>query len=73
MAFRDRILGISRTAPSPHAGRRAAVRPDPDTPDDPDNGDDIPDVNPGSNPENPGDKPAVTEPGKPPEVVALRA
>ncbi len=43
---------------------------DPDLPDDPDRGGDLPDVNPGGNPENPGDNPAVREPGPPAEVVA---
>jgi len=47
--------------------------PEPDTPDDPDQGGDLPDVNPGSNPENPGDNPAVREPGQPAEVVAAIA
>jgi len=46
------------------------VRPDPDVPDDPDREQDLPDVNPGSNPDNPGDRPAVTEPGRPARVVA---
>jgi len=48
----------------------AAPRPDPDSPDEPDQGEDLPDVTPGSNPENPGDNPAVREPGQPAEVVA---
>lgn len=48
----------------------AAAQVDPDSPDDPDQGGDLPDVNPGSNPENPGDHPAVREPGQPAEVVA---
>lgn len=46
---------------------------DPDLPDDPDRGGDLPDVNPGGNPENPGDNPAVREPGQPAEVVAAAA
>jgi hypothetical protein len=46
---------------------------DPDLPDDPDRGGDLPDVNPGGNPENPGDNPAVREPGQPAEVVAAIA
>lgn len=46
------------------------VRPDPDVPDDPDREQDLPDVNPGSNPDNPGDQPAVTEPGRPARIVA---
>lgn len=46
------------------------VRPDPDVPDDPDREQDLPAVNPGSNPDNPGDQPAVTEPGRPARVVA---
>lgn len=53
-----------------HSHTDPPVRPDPDVPDDPDRDKDLPDVNPGSNPENPGDDPAVTEPGKPARVVA---
>ena len=54
-----------------HIAWRMHVQPDPDVPEDPDRDDDLPDVNPGSNPENPGDQPAVREPGRPPDVVAL--
>jgi len=43
---------------------------EPDLPDDPSREKDLPDVNPGSNPDNPGDRPAVREPGKPERVVA---
>jgi hypothetical protein len=46
------------------------VSPGPDVPDDPGRESDLPDVNPGSNPANPGDDPRVTEPGKPAKVVA---
>ena len=49
---------------------RAAENPEPDLPEDPDRQDDLPDVNPGGNPENPGDNPGVAEPGKPARVVA---
>jgi hypothetical protein len=48
----------------------AHTPPEPDLPEDPDRDKDLPDVNPGSNPENPGDQPNVREPGKPPDVVA---
>ena len=44
--------------------------PEPDVPDDPDREGDLPNVNPGSNPANPGDTPGVTDPGKPATVVA---
>ena len=48
----------------------AHTRPEPDLPEEPDRNKDLPDVNPGSNPANPGDQPNVREPGQPPDVVA---
>lgn len=54
----------------PGRGIQAAENPEPDFPEDPDREDDLPDVNPGSNPENPGDNPGVAEPGKPARVIA---
>ena len=51
-------------------GLSAHVPVEPDVPEDPDRESDLPDVNPGSNPDNPGDRPQVREPGRPPDVVA---
>lgn len=50
------------------------VRPEPDSPEDPDREKQLPgvnpDVNPGNNPANPGDDPGVAEPGRPATVIA---
>lgn len=54
-----------------HRDERAhPQQPEPDLPEDPDREDDLPDVNPGSNPDNPGDQPHVREPGAPPDIKA---
>lgn len=46
------------------------VRPDPDLPEDPDREEDLPEIDPSSKPHNPGEGPAVTEPGDPPRIIA---
>ncbi len=56
--------------PDDQAVRRFHTPPEPDLPEDPDRHDDLPDVNPGSNPDNPGDQPHVREPGAPPDIKA---
>ena len=64
------LIGRSRTVDTMQAAQTPPVGPEPDVPDDPDREGDLPDVNPGSNPANPGDTPGVTDPGKPATVVA---
>ena len=56
--------------PGHPATHRTHTQPEPDLPEDPDRNDDLPDVNPGSNPDNPGDQPHVREPGAPPDIKA---